>query len=412
MGGVSGSYDVAIVGAGLAGLAAAGELRSARVIVLEREARAGGRVLTAGPPGGRLDLGACFGFNPEILPGAAAPDAGGLIGERGPIGIFHQGALTFGASPWDCIEQMSISPEVRDALTKFRSGDVDASALPPGARRIAQAFFAQIHPGDIGAYARDRQADALRLWFPDHWASGNEVAVATLQAHANAELLLGCAVFRLDEREDHVDVTFEREGRLEQVTAAVVVVATPATVARRLVTPSDSACADFLATVEYGRYIVVGLSVTGDDGPLPDFRYLVTPDLALSLVMQQRSRDRSRRSLLCYYDDDASRQLDGDDDQAVLAATRSDLRRLGVLSAGDAGAVFEGVARWEVSGTIMSPAYAAARRLEHRRASERVFLAGDYLAMTPGWGYGMDDAVSCGREVGQAIRAAYPTLGA
>src|SRR5437762_3278954 len=59
---MSSVYDVVIVGAGLAGLSAAYALRDRRVLVLEREALAGGRVLTRSSHGVAYDLGAVFGF--------------------------------------------------------------------------------------------------------------------------------------------------------------------------------------------------------------------------------------------------------------------------------------------------------------------------------------------------------------
>jgi predicted NAD/FAD-dependent oxidoreductase len=383
-------------------------LREARVLIVERAAVLGGRVLTAGPADARLDLGACFAFNPELLPTSAGTDQRGPIAERDPIGILHRGALVFAASPWECIEALPLTVEVRQALADFRAGDVDAGGLPAEARQIVGAFFAQIHPGDVAAYAPERQNDALASWFPDHWPSGNVAAVEALRAHGTAQVWLGCEVLRLEQEPRRIVVIGTSDGVVRRITAAAVVLATPATVARRLVVPADAACRAFLASVRYGRYTVVAFSVSGEDTP-PPFRYIVTPDLQLSLVMQQRSGDRARRTLLCYYADAAAPLLDVLDDRTLLRTARADLTRLGVLSH-TASVDFQAVQRWELSGTILSPDFAAGRGADFHRATERIYLAGDYLAPPPGWGYGMDDAVASGRRTGAALAAALPEL--
>ncbi len=56
------SYDVIVVGAGLAGLTAAHELHKdgQRVVVLEAQSRVGGRIHTIDFAGGHIDLGAAW----------------------------------------------------------------------------------------------------------------------------------------------------------------------------------------------------------------------------------------------------------------------------------------------------------------------------------------------------------------
>ncbi|HEU4538055.1 MAG TPA: FAD-dependent oxidoreductase, partial [Polyangiaceae bacterium] len=64
----TGPYDVAIIGAGLAGLAAAYALRDRNIIVLEKESRPGGRVYTKSAGASFYDLGAVFAYDPAAAP--------------------------------------------------------------------------------------------------------------------------------------------------------------------------------------------------------------------------------------------------------------------------------------------------------------------------------------------------------
>ncbi|HZG96710.1 MAG TPA: FAD-dependent oxidoreductase [Nocardioidaceae bacterium] len=185
------------------------------------------------------------------------------------------------------------------------------------------------------------------------------------------------------------------------MTCRAVVLATPAHVARSLVVPLDLACKRLLDAVRYGTYTVV--AIVADAPELRDFRYMVTPDRCVSLVMQQASADRKVRTLLCYY---AGRSL-------AFAAARDDRElvrdTLAQVCALDLGltpecVVFTAVQRWELAGTVISPELDEARRESTPRATRRVFIAGDY-ACRGGWGYGMDDAICSGVATADLVRS-------
>jgi monoamine oxidase len=379
--------DVVVIGGGLAGLSAAYGLVLHDVVVLEREPRLGGRVLTEPAAGGAIDLGACFAFNPSLLPaGAAAPDE--LCEERGPLGALIEGELVFTNTAEELLAE---------------------AGLPSAARaRLEQALFNQIHPGLIGDYSAERQADSFHAWYPDHWRSGNGALVEAYRARVSARMRCGARVTRLAETSDGVEVTFDEQGRQSSIFCRAVVVATPADVAASLTTPDEVACQEFLGSVRYGRYTVVAFEL-GRASIAPDFRFVLTPDSELSLVMQQSSSDRAFRALLCYYSDAGSKFADGLTDQELIAHTRQQLAPLqkAGLDLSDAPARLK---RWPLSGTLLSRELAERKRAEHSRATRRVFLAGDYLAMTPGWGYGMDDAVASGRATAALLEQALLTL--
>ena len=154
-------YDVVIVGAGLAGLSAAFALRDQRVLLLEREAHPGGRVLTGSSHGIAYDLGAVFAFDPALSPVALQlPPA---IRESERIGLHQDGATHWGTSVEACIQQLSLGSAERAAFAAFATGELDAARLPGRLARALGAFFRVIHPGALSEALPERQRDSLKI---------------------------------------------------------------------------------------------------------------------------------------------------------------------------------------------------------------------------------------------------------
>ena len=390
--------DVIIVGGGMAGIVAAHELSGYDVQVLEREPRPGGRVKTVEAAGGTVDLGACLAFSSQLLPeGAAPPDV--CLRERGPLGIQVGSRRTSAGSAWEAVEGLGLTEPAVEALVAHRDGRLGLNELPAPAAVLARALFQQIHPGDMAAYTRLRQGDAWRDWYPDHWVGGNGRLVEAYLERLQAELVLGATVTALVSGPAAVLVDHTVGGVPRRAASRAVVVATPATAARELVTPEDPRIAAFLQQVRYGRYTVVAFALAQ---PIDDFRVVVTPGAAFALAMQQRGPTPGFTAVICYFDDARSDFADARDDASIAAATANELAALDLIDI-DLRATPWWVERWAVSGTILDDAHAAADRAGFARASPRVFLAGDYLAPTRGWGYGLADAVASGRITGRCV---------
>lgn len=404
---MSEEFDVVIVGAGLAGLATAQGLGARRVLVLEERDRVGGRVWTVDAPGGvRVDMGACFAYNPGVLPeGVSAPTAPALA-ERGPLGIALGKRLVFGADAAQCIAALELAQAENDSIAAFQRGEHDASSLKGTSLRIVERLLQQIHPGDVRDYSKERQRDVFIPWYPDHHATGNG---ATVRAHyerlgASTEVRTSCTVSALHEDTSGVEVTYHRAGgeQLLKAYARGCVIATPATIAATLLPAHAEASLAFVRSIRYATYTVVALVL---DAPmLADFRYIVTPDLDLTLVMQQASADRRYRTLLCYYAGDSAVAAAQLSDDALIDRTCCDLETLTTVAFKRDAIVFQRCQRWPVAGTVLDEPLARAARSAFARATERIWLAGDYVS-PGGWGYGMDDAVASGLATAKQLQA-------
>ncbi len=230
--------------------------------------------------------------------------------------------------------------------------------------------------------------------------------VERLEGAVSAELALGTSVVRLVESENDVKIFVRAtSGAQAELAARVVIVATPATAARALVEHPAPAVGAFLESVRYARYTVVAFELEGATLE-PDFRFVVTPDLELSLVMHQASVDRRRHVFYVYFAEDACvRHADALDDRALVESARRGVARLGV-SGLDVTMATSHVKRWALSGTVLGADYQRLKRDASSRATRRLFLAGDYLAPPPGWGYGLDDAVTSGRATAELVEQA------
>lgn len=163
------SPELLILGAGIAGLAAAARLASAgrRVTVLEARDRIGGRILTLHPPESEapVELGAEFvhGRPPELL--AALQDARiPLQPVTGTDACFHRGALI----PCPQNESFALLDELADIAA--REGDMSFDAFlerrrpDPEVAAQARSFVEGFNAADarrigIAALARQQQAE-------------------------------------------------------------------------------------------------------------------------------------------------------------------------------------------------------------------------------------------------------------
>lgn len=397
--------DCVIIGGGLSGLATAYGLREWNVLLLEREDRVGGRVLSMHTPHATLDLGACFAVCKEVFPDEATavlPEPRML--ERGPLLFCDRGQVVSGETAWEIIEKLALPALTMQALKSFRDGVINARALPEEARRIVDALFKQIHPGSIEHYIPERQRDALAPLYPDHYPCGNGCAIEAYEAVIDpARIMRGAVVTRLDEDADGVSVTFGRGSRApETVRAKYAVVATPGEVARTLIVPTMPACAALFESLRYCTYTVVGIVVEAPE--LSRFRYVVSPDCPLNVVIQQGASEPRYRSLLCYYSDPFAENAALLSDNAVVKAT---VAHLEALLGTSVGRVCESaVRRWRAVSAVMSPAYVCAKGECDGRATARVFIAGDYVSTDPVWGYGTADAVASGKRASALVRVA------
>jgi monoamine oxidase len=166
--------DVVVIGAGIAGLAAARTLQAAGldVIVLEARSRIGGRLLSTTVPGGHIDLGATWFWPNE-------PRVNALIDELGVA--THQQHMAGDALYQDTAGVQRLSGNPMDA---------PSGRISSGAQALARAVAGVLQPGTIKVDRPvDRiEAEGVALRGPD--PRGDEIVARTARGSFGARDLI------------------------------------------------------------------------------------------------------------------------------------------------------------------------------------------------------------------------------
>ena len=407
-------FEVVVVGAGLAGLAAAGELgRRRRVLVLEAGTRAGGKVETIRRDDGVHERGALFAFDPAWIPFPV--DAGELELEDRPIGLSLDGRLIRGDTVAACLG--ATGADILESLSVrcyLGSPSPQAPMIGAALSRALNAFFRVIHPGDLAEYVPARRRDALVRHDAAHFRHGNGALVQAFLDHFGAEVRTGRRVTRLSVETDGVTVGWRGAHGDEQAQAERVVVATPAREALELLGGLDGPATRFLRSVRYGRGIAVVLGLA--DAELEPLSYVVSADGTVNtFVFHHAARTPGLTVLTAYIVAERAAAVWEHGDHEIAALVREQLNALGIGAVPAAKVRWSDVRRWPEVGPIVSQAAYGDFSPACLHPAPRIVLAGDYTwwdgAQMP---YGMQAAILSGRRAAALVgegAGALPTPG-
>jgi monoamine oxidase len=201
--------DVVVVGAGIAGLAAARALaeKGMRVVVVEARERVGGRVLSVPVQGGAVELGAEFvhGRAPELW--SLMEEAGVQTVERGGV-MLREGEGGLGEDDDAGDEMFAPLAELEDD----KGPDVpfaqwlETSDVQPWARVALTGYVEGFNAADAGRIgvralgAQQKAEDAIegdRAWHVHGGYAQLAAFLAERAAAAGAELRMGCTLQRM-----------------------------------------------------------------------------------------------------------------------------------------------------------------------------------------------------------------------
>lgn len=214
-------YDAVVVGGGLAGLSAAYNLKNelggeAKILLLEKEDRLGGRILTKKFGEYFYELGATFAYSPLLVPeGFELPE---LVVAPDSYGEYRNGKLTF-------------------------SNKIDAyqSFLLSGSNELGNGKH-------YGKYE-----------YLSHRAGGNGTMIEAYEKELAGRFLLEAEVVSVKNEGKNVAVSYKKGGKEEIVKAKTVIVATPATVADKIIKNMKEESANFLKSMSYHSSAVVNI---------------------------------------------------------------------------------------------------------------------------------------------------------
>jgi protoporphyrinogen oxidase len=401
-------FPVVIVGAGLAGLAAASELGrdQQRVLVLEAEPNVGGKIITRHHGGITYETGALFAYDPQWAPFPVA--SGPLECSAHPLGLFHKGKLVTGASVINCLQ--ALQPDVRNmlCLKSFLAAPFPNPAMVGEDLSMAlQAFFRVIHPGNLHEYTPSRRWDSLVRHDTHRFRNGNISLVEGLAEQDGVEIRTGCQVRGLEHDVITGQTTVRWQtaaGREQHAVAERVILATPAAAARELCRGATNVATDFLGRVQYGGGVVVVLYCCGAD--LQPYSYVVSTQGLVNTFVFHRSAAAPETVVLTAYlvaeQATACRDLS---DAEQVALVRNELNGLGIGEVAPQQVVFSEVKHWPAVGPIINNEIYGGFSNARLRPLPGVVLAGDYTwwneQQMP---YGMWAAIASGRRAAKMCR--------
>lgn len=439
-------YEAVVVGAGIAGLTAGWTLRDRDVLVLESEARVGGRMRSEPRGPYWLNLGAHLFGGPGTLLDRLVTEMGlqtrAIPGNR--MGLAFKGRLLARGRPETYPLRLPLSLAARWSF--IRAG-LRLRSAAQGYLRVARP-----RPGEsatrtrarVLAYQDDRSfADLLGPLHPDvagifravaervtagpeqisagcgaalfalvwggqqtlarNLIGGSELLPQALARRLGERVVTGATVREVVPTADGVRVRFTRDGAGQEVSAAYAIVATPAYVTHRIVRdlPADTAAA--LSWIPYGPF-VCGAFLTDEAGPMPwDAIYATAVvDRSFNMLFNHANplRAAGKRepggSLMVYAGGDRGRRLLGLTDAEIRETYLRDLHAVLPATQGIVREVL--IQRWE-----HAIPYAPPGRARHQpgldRPLGRIFLAGDYLEFPE-----MEAAAATGREAADEVR--------
>lgn len=438
--------DVVIVGGGLAGLSAGWRLRHSDLLLLEADGRVGGRIRSErrGPYwlnwGGHVFaggdsatgwlLGNC-GVDSVPVPGSLAGlHMNGKLLLKGRVESYpfripmsrssRIATLRTGAKVTRAVARYAGIVKLRpgeDAATRQQRiydfmndrsfsdlvGDLpeDAEALLKPTVTRSSAELDQISAGaGVGYFSL--------VWnigggLSNNIAGGPSTLTEGMAAAQSVEL--NAAVQEIVHRTDSVVVRYRRDGADREVEARYVVLATPATVSRRIAVDLDPDLQEALSKIVYGPYVSAAFLTDETEPQVWDDAYAIaTPKrsfaVALNMSNIARGSEAARRpgsSIMTFSPAGLGRRLLDLKDEEILQTYLDDLDQ---VLPGFAGEVVEArVQRWPLGAPYCFPGRGRLQPTLTRR-SGRVCLAGDYLGTLY-----TETAIGTGLAAAQEVRS-------
>jgi oxygen-dependent protoporphyrinogen oxidase len=419
--------DVVIVGGGLAGLSAGWRLRHRDTLLLESEERVGGRIRSErrGPYwlnwGGHVFAGGDSatgwllgntGIDSAPVPGSLAGLAmnGKLLlkgrvetypfripmsrssriamlkaGARVGLAVARYAAIVKRRPGEDAAtRQQRIYDFMNDRSFADFIGElpVDAEALLKPTVTRSSADLDQISAGaGVGYFSL--------VWnigggLSHNILGGPSTLTEGIAAALSDRLQLNSTVHEIVQTKSSVLVRYRQDEVDKEVEARYAVLATPASVSRRVAVDLDHDVRDALSRIVYGPYVSAAFLTDETEPQVWDGAYgIATPKrsfaVALNMSSLARGSESERRpgsSLMTFSPASLARQLLDLDDEEILRTYLGDLDQ--VLPGFAAKVVEAEVQRWPVGAPYCFPGRAKLQQTLTRR-SGRVFLAGDYL---------------------------------
>ncbi len=394
-------YDLIIVGGGLAGLAAAHELKGQRILLLEKEAKIGGRVLTKEQHGIKYDLGGLFAPRQEIIPIVLSHLISTDFVEE--MGICLNNNLFLGKKVTECLNQVAFSAtEKKHIRAYFQDSRTGLADLSKKAIKVLNAFFQLIHPETITKYVPQRKYDALLKYQLRFLEQGNGQITDFLAINSDAKILVNTIVSLVKKEGNLVKVQYQIEGKEQEVSAKKVLITTPAPITKDILKTKNKATKDFLNHIQFAGGFSLMLAFSQQK--LKQFSYIATPDLPFNAVFQQR-KNQEVAILNIYFTGAIVKEIRQKSRLTLIKEVVENLQFASKDSISPEEVLFHDAKYWEHIGPLINEGYEYWNNRALKPA-KNIYLAGDYTEYNfiDPMPYGMTAAYLSGQRAARWIK--------
>ena len=372
-------YDAVVVGGGMAGLSAAYYLKNelgenAKIVLLEKENRLGGKILTKKFNNDIYELGASFDYGKTYAPKGFEPSELAELIKN--YGLYLNGTLYSASNIPELLRK--INPADGRFFREFdKNQDINKlfDSVSGNARKVIESSFKVIHFGEFKDYTDVRKKDAFKTYNFDFRVKGNYEFLHFYTKILKGNYLLGAEVESIEQKDMVILVQYKKGSKINVLKAKSVIVATPATVTQRIVKNMKEESENFVKSVSYAKTIVV-VFITNRNKPI-DFSYILTPDKVFNNVVTSFSVDKKRNIFSIYFTDAfINLHQDWKNDDYIKAAYK-DFQSMQLVDL-DKDLLHTDSCFWKEEGAVISEE-------TYKNFSENalnplpgVFLAGDY----------------------------------
>jgi monoamine oxidase len=436
----SSNPDVVILGAGLAGLSAAYELRDRDVVVLEARDRVGGRTLSGEHGGYWYNSGAQFVWDQRTLDLCRGLGLEVIGGDGAQSAVFVNGRLAIASNPYGLLLKMAISwrEKLDFAMTINRlrrvaarmhglDASLDAGSLADiigSASGLTMQILEMASTSGTGLSPKE-VSGAIGLGYAIHLFGGDvnstlkgvrggtqQIAKGITEAIDPERVMLDSKVVSVETAGDHVVVRYRRHGGpIEEIQATACISAMTADAVLEVFPDLPNSKRSALeAMVPYAKVVSVAW-LTDETGPMPWDRLLAVPAIGLSFELfsnnaffARRAHGAGRRNggaFVTLATGPRAEMLWGLTDDAVVERIRLDLLAMFPGASGVLKRASSRLQRW-----YGLPGFRKGwlgRQAALRQPYGRIHFCGDYTAQpgTPG-------AVGSGYHAAVAVRRLLP----
>ncbi len=431
------SAEVVILGAGLAGMTAAYELRDKDIVVLESRDRVGGRTLSGTHGEYWYNSGAQFVWDHRTLDLCRRLGVGVLDAEGAKSSLFMRDHLAQGSNPYTMFMKLPLSlrerldlgltiTRLRRLASRMRNLDsmqIDAQSLADlmgNVSPITRAVMDVVSESGTGL-STDEISGWIGLGYAIHLFGGDvnstlKQVVGGTQAITKAisgsidpeRIMLGSHVDSVEARDGGVVVRYSHDGEVEELQAKTCIVAMTAdAVLETFKDLPEAKKAALERMVPYGKIISVAW-LTHEDRRMPWDDLLVTPVVgdmsfeqisnnAFFLRQTHKPQRRPEGTLVTLSTGPRAEKLWDLDDAATTELQLKELTRIYPSGAAILAAAETRIQRWRGFPAFRKGWLSDQKALREPVGS--VFFCGDYTAQpgTPG-------AVGSGYHVARAVK--------